>query len=101
MCSLFKFKFDKIVIRFLLKRICSNLGRDKKGKILVRHKKQGAKKLYRIIDLRRMIGSSVGVLVDICYDPNRKAFFGFGRFCKNRFIFIYFIARWFKNWKCN
>ncbi|MBI4948105.1 50S ribosomal protein L2 [Candidatus Berkelbacteria bacterium] len=49
-------------------------GRDKSGKISVRHQGGGAKRLYRIIDFKFMPFEGSAKVITIEYDPNRSAF---------------------------
>jgi len=48
-------------------------GRDSNGRISVRHKGGGHKRLYRIIDFKRDKIGVVGTVATIEYDPNRSA----------------------------
>ncbi|MDR0760102.1 MAG: 50S ribosomal protein L2 [Treponema sp.] len=48
-------------------------GRDSKGRISVRHKGGGHKRLYRIIDFKRDKIGVPGKVVSIEYDPNRSS----------------------------
>lgn len=48
-------------------------GRNNKGRITVRHKGGGHKRLYRIIDFKRNKININGTVVSIEYDPNRNA----------------------------
>jgi len=48
-------------------------GRNNQGKITIRHKGGGHKKLYRFIDFRRNKYNIEGKVVAIEYDPNRNA----------------------------
>jgi large subunit ribosomal protein L2 len=48
-------------------------GRDSRGRISVRHKGGGHKRLYRTIDFRRDKTGVQGVVKTIEYDPNRSA----------------------------
>lgn len=48
-------------------------GRNNQGRITVRHKGGGNKKLYRIIDFRRTLFDIPGIVKQIEYDPNRSA----------------------------
>ncbi|PIT97608.1 50S ribosomal protein L2 [Candidatus Berkelbacteria bacterium CG10_big_fil_rev_8_21_14_0_10_41_12] len=55
-------------------KIQKTAGRDGRGKISVRHKGGGAKRLYRVISpLDQYIGQK-GKVLSIEYDPNRSAF---------------------------
>jgi len=49
-----------------------SVGRGK-GKISTRHRQQGAKKLFRVIDFKRKNEGVTGIVVSIEYDPNRSA----------------------------
>ena len=44
-----------------------------KGKVSTRHRQQGAKKAFRIIDFKRKNVGVSGIVVSIEYDPNRSA----------------------------
>src|SRR5438045_9049025 len=48
-------------------------GRNANGRITVRHRGGGHKRLYRIIDFKRALRSVDGKVVAIEYDPNRSA----------------------------
>jgi large subunit ribosomal protein L2 len=48
-----------------------NSGRNNTGRITVRHRGGGAKRLYRIIDFKRLKFDVVAEVVAIEYDPNR------------------------------
>ena len=49
-------------------------GRNKQGKITVRHQGGGSKRKYRIIDFKRDKLGVTAKVVAIEYDPNRTAF---------------------------
>jgi len=51
-----------------------NAGRNKQGKITVRHQGGGAKRKYRIIDFKRNKTNVPAKVAAIEYDPNRSAF---------------------------
>jgi large subunit ribosomal protein L2 len=51
-----------------------NGGRNNTGRITMRRKGGGAKRLYRIVDFKRTKFDIVGVVERIEYDPNRTAF---------------------------
>ena len=53
--------------------IKKNAGRNKQGKITVRHQGGGAKRKYRIIDFKRNKLNVPGTVASIEYDPNRTA----------------------------
>jgi len=48
-------------------------GRNNKGRLTVRHRGGGHKKLYRIIDFRRDKREIPAKVVQLEYDPNRSA----------------------------
>ena len=49
-------------------------GRNNKGRITIRHKGGGHKRLYRLIDFKRNKFNVDGKVMSIEYDPNRNAF---------------------------
>ena len=49
-------------------------GRNNKGRITIRHKGGGHKRLYRLIDFKRNKYDVDGKVMSIEYDPNRNAF---------------------------
>jgi large subunit ribosomal protein L2 len=49
-------------------------GRNNKGRITIRHKGGGHKRLYRLIDFKRNKYNVDGKVMSIEYDPNRHAF---------------------------
>ena len=57
----------------LLAPLAKNGGRNNTGRITVRHQGGGAKRKYRIIDLKRNKDDIVGTIATIEYDPNRSA----------------------------
>ncbi|TSC94365.1 MAG: hypothetical protein CEN87_486 [Parcubacteria group bacterium Licking1014_1] len=58
----------------LLKYIKRNQGRGSSGRITVRHKGGGVKKLYRIIEFGQKRTDAPAKVVSLEYDPNRTAF---------------------------
>jgi large subunit ribosomal protein L2 len=64
-----KTKPEKSLLRPLRKRA----GRNNQGRISVRHRGGGAKRMYRIIDFERDKSDMPGEVVAIEYDPNRSA----------------------------
>ena len=50
-----------------------NSGRNNQGKITVRHRGGGSRRLYRIVDFKRRKDGIPAKVVDIEYDPNRTA----------------------------
>ncbi len=59
--------------RSLTVHLKTNSGRNNTGRITVRHRGGGHKKLYRVIDFRRDKLAVNGRVVAIEYDPNRSA----------------------------
>ncbi len=59
------------------KSLCKSLnkksGRNSRGKITVRHRGGGAKKIYRMVDFKRTKFDMSAVVEAIEYDPNRNA----------------------------
>jgi large subunit ribosomal protein L2 len=49
-------------------------GRDNRGRLSVRHRGGGHKRLYRVIDFKRNKIGIPGVIETVEYDPNRSAF---------------------------
>src|SRR3990167_1588758 len=58
----------------LLKYIKRSVGRGSSGRITVRHKGGGVKKLYRIIEFSQTRMDSPAKVIALEYDPNRTAF---------------------------
>ena len=58
----------------LTKGLTSKGGRNNKGRMTMRHRGGGHKRLYRQIDFRRDKRDVVGVIERIEYDPNRTSF---------------------------
>lgn len=54
-------------------RLKKHSGRNNQGKITVRHRGGGARKMYRIIDFRRLKDGVPAEVVSVEYDPNRSA----------------------------
>lgn len=57
----------------LLRPLKNNAGRNSRGKITVRHRGGGSKRMYRIIDFKRTKIGVPGEVVSIEYDPIRSA----------------------------
>ena len=57
----------------LLVSLSKNSGRNNQGKITVRHRGGGAKKIYRLIDFKRNKDGIPATVIGIEYDPNRTA----------------------------
>jgi len=58
----------------LCKRIKKNGGRNNHGKVTVRFRGGGARRIYRIIDFKRNKDDMVATVKTIEYDPNRNCF---------------------------
>lgn len=58
----------------LCKRIKKNGGRNHHGKVTVRFRGGGARRVYRLIDFRRNKDDVVATIQSIEYDPNRNCF---------------------------
>ena len=57
----------------LLERISSSGGRNNRGKITVRHRGGGHKRLYRVVDFKRDKWDIPARVAAVEYDPNRSA----------------------------
>jgi large subunit ribosomal protein L2 len=57
----------------LLRPLKNRAGRNNQGRMTVRHRGGGAKRLYRIIDFKREKRDVPGEVIAIEYDPNRSA----------------------------
>ena len=62
----------KASVPSLLVKVAATAGRNNNGRITSRHKEAGAKKLYRIIDFKRLKYDIEGTVAAIEYDPNRN-----------------------------
>jgi large subunit ribosomal protein L2 len=58
----------------LLKSLSKSGGRDSRGRLSIRNRGGGHKRLYRIIDFKRDKIDIPGVVETVEYDPNRSAF---------------------------
>ena len=69
--------FDEITAskpeRSLVEPLKQNAGRNQQGKLTVRHQGGGHKRLYRVIDFKRMKDGIPAKVATIEYDPNRSA----------------------------
>lgn len=65
-----------------------NAGRNNTGKITVRHRGGGTKRLYRIIDFKRSNFDVEGTVSSIEYDPNRGARIALVNFADNTKSYI-------------
>ena len=61
-------------IKALTEGLCKKGGRNNAGRITMRRKGGGAKRLYRIVDFKRNKMDVPATVVRIEYDPNRTAF---------------------------
>lgn len=59
--------------RSLTVALKKNAGRNNTGKITVRHRGGGAKRLYRLVDFKRTSFDKEATVIAIEYDPNRGA----------------------------
>jgi large subunit ribosomal protein L2 len=70
--------FDELTTYVPYKPLVQNLrksgGRDSRGRISIRHRGGGHKRLYRIIDFKRDKLDIPGIVESIEYDPNRSSF---------------------------
>jgi large subunit ribosomal protein L2 len=57
----------------LLKALKTNAGRNAQGKVTVRHRGGGHRKLYRVVDFKRDKVGIPAVVTAVEYDPNRSA----------------------------
>ncbi len=48
-------------------------GRNHSGKVVSRHIGGGTKRIYRLVDFKRPVGTAPGVVKRLEYDPNRSA----------------------------
>nr|WAK85022.1 ribosomal protein L2 [Amicula sp. isolate GU52X-4 cfCalB7] len=60
------------ILKKNLKGLKNSNGRNNSGKITIRHKGNGHKKKYRIINFNRRF-KSIGITISIEYDPNRNS----------------------------
>ena len=66
----------------------SSAGRNNTGRITVRHRSVGHKKLYRFIDFKRDRFDIEAVVERIEYDPNRTAFIALIKYTDNVYSYI-------------
>lgn len=57
----------------LVRSLKSKAGRNNQGRITVRHRGGGAKRMYRVIDFKRDKRDMPGEVIAIEYDPNRSS----------------------------
>lgn len=82
--------FLKPTIKTNLKKIKQSIGRNNKGKITVKHKNIGHKKLYRKINFKNKY-NFIGIIFSIEYDPYRNSFISSVFDLKKKY-FQYFIS---------
>jgi large subunit ribosomal protein L2 len=75
-------------IKKLIKGFKRSNGRNNQGKITVRHRGGGHKRLYRKITLNRSTGSVEGYVNKILYDPNRSANIAYIKNDLNSFLIL-------------
>jgi large subunit ribosomal protein L2 len=64
----------------LMKSLSKSGGRDSRGRLSIRNRGGGHKRLYRIIDFKRDKIDIPGVVETVEYDPNRSAFISLVRY---------------------
>jgi large subunit ribosomal protein L2 len=72
----------------LLKYVKRNVGRGSSGRITVRHKGGGVKKLYRVIEFSQTKMNLPAKVVALEYDPNRTAFIALIQYSNNEKQYI-------------
>jgi len=80
--------FDRVFVKGLRRSILKSYGRNNQGLITVRHICRGSKKLYRLIDFRRVLVNIEGLIMSVEYDPNRSSYLSFVLF-KNYGLCVY------------
>lgn len=55
-------------------KLKKHAGRDNRGKISIRHRGGGAKRMYRMVDFKFLAFDGAATVMAIEYDPNRSAF---------------------------
>jgi len=66
--------FKGRLVKFLTEGLTKKAGRNDTGRITMRRRGGGAKRLYRIVDFKRAKRDVTGAVMRIEYDPNRTAF---------------------------
>ena len=72
----------------LLKPCKSKAGRNNKGRISMRHRGGGHKKLYRVVDFKRSKSNIPGTVTGFYYDPNRSANLALVKYKDGEYRFI-------------
>src|SRR5580698_1010563 len=72
----------------LVEGLTKSGGRGGGGRIAVRFRGGGAKRLYRVIDFKRRKWGVVGKVERLEYDPNRTAFIALVRYADGELVYI-------------
>src|SRR6202789_1593896 len=72
----------------LIEGLTKTGGRGGGGRIAVRFRGGGAKRLYRLIDFKRRKFGVVGVIERLEYDPNRSAFIALIKYADGELAYI-------------
>src|ERR1700761_9557191 len=72
----------------LVEGLTKSGGRGGNGRIAVRFRGGGAKRLYRMIDFKRRKFDVVGVVERLEYDPNRSAFIALIKYADGELAYI-------------
>ena len=72
----------------LVEGLTKSGGRSGNGRVTVRFRGGGAKRLYRIVDFKRRKFGVVGVVERIEYDPNRTAFIALVKYADGELVYI-------------
>ena len=72
----------------LVRKLKSSGGRNNLGRITVRHRGGGHKRLYRLIDFKRLKDGMEATVERIEYDPNRSAFIALIRYTDDELSYI-------------
>lgn len=75
-------------LKTLTKGLISSGGRNNRGRVTVRHRGGGHKRLYRFIDFKRLRDGESAEVERIEYDPNRTAFIALIRYESGGFSYI-------------
>lgn len=74
--------------KHLLKPLKSKAGRNFSGRITVRHRGGGVKKMYRVVDFGQENLGTAGKVVALEYDPNRTAYLALIQYADGRRRYI-------------
>src|SRR5580692_553712 len=75
-------------VKSLVEGLTKKGGRGGGGRIAVRFRGGGAKRLYRLIDFKRRKFGVVGVIERLEYDPNRSAFIALIKYADGELAYI-------------